>query len=194
MADAPSREETLASMPEDQAKLQASNEALIAQAKRDGKEGNLMMGKDGKVVLLDESAMGGDCGRYSWVQDEDEVVVRVCVPAGTKSKAVKFEVTSTKLKLVVLGDVVLDGDLFKRCKPDDCTFTIEDAKPSDGDGRIVVVQIAKLERTSANAHWKCVCLGEPEIDTAKFGPAVMTADPNDPNAIAKMLRESGLGS
>ena len=116
MADAPSREETLASMPEDQAKLQASNEALIAQAKRDGKEGNLMMGKDGKVVLLDESAMGGDCGKYSWVQDEDEVVVRVRVPAGTKSKAVKFEVTSTKLKLVVLGDVVLDGDLFKRCK------------------------------------------------------------------------------
>ena len=70
------------------AKLQEANEMLIANAKRDGKEGNLMMGKDGKVVLLDESSLGGDCGKYSWGQDEDECFVRVKVPAGTKSKAV----------------------------------------------------------------------------------------------------------
>ena len=191
-ADGPSRADVLASMPEDAAKLQEANEMLIANAKRDGKEGNLMMGKDGKVVLLDESSLGGDCGKYSWGQDEDECFVRVKVPAGTKSKAVKMDVSSSKFKLTVLGDVILDGDLFKRCKPDDCTFTLEDAK--DSDGRVVVVQLSKLQRTSAQGHWKCICLGEPEIDLSKFGPAVMTADPNDPNAIAQMLRESGLGS
>ena len=62
-----------------------------------------------------------------------------------------------------------------------------------GEGRLVVVTLQKIQRTSANGHWKCVCLGEPEIDTAKFGPAVMTADPNDPGAIARMLQEGGLG-
>ena len=94
-----------------------------------------------------------------------------------------------RLKLKVLGDTILDADLFKSVAPDDCTFTLEDS----GDGRLVSVILQKLQKTSANGHWKCVCIGEPEIDTSKFGPSIMSADPNDPGGLARMMQEGGLG-
>ena len=175
------------SSADDAQKLQERNEYFMAQAKRDGKEHMLTMGEGG-ARLLNESDVGATLDKYSWTQTDDEVIVKVKVPAGTKSKAVKLDVHSKTLKLEVLGDKILDGSLYKNVDADECTFTIED----DGDGRIVIVTLQKLQKTSANAHWKCVCIGEPEIST-NFGPAIMTADPNDPNDIARMLQEGGLG-
>ena len=80
----------------DQAKLQGMNEAIMRDAKKEGKEGNLVMGEGGVMRLLDDSECGGDCGKYSWGQTDDEVTVRVKVPAGTKSKAVQLDVNSKK--------------------------------------------------------------------------------------------------
>lgn len=176
------------SSADDAQKLQERNEYFMAQAKRDGKEHMLTMGEGGVMRLLNESDVGATLDKYSWTQTDDEVIVKVKVPAGTKSKAVKLDVHSKTLKLEVLGDKILDGSLYKNVDADECTFTIED----DGDGRTVIVTLQKLQKTSANAHWKCVCIGEPEIST-NFGPAIMTADPNDPNDIARMLQEGGLG-
>jgi hypothetical protein len=94
-----------------------------------------------------------ECDKYYWGQNETEVFVKVRVPAGTKSKAVKFDVSSTKVKLAVLGETILDAALHRKVTPDDCTFTIEDS----GDGRLIVVTLAKMVKTSASQHWKCVC-------------------------------------
>ena len=171
------------------ANLQARNEQLMANAKRDGKEGMLTMGEGGVMRVLDDSDVGATLDKYSWTQNEDEVFIKVKVPAGTKAKVVKLDVSSKKIKLVVLGDTILDAELHRNVQPDDCTFTIEDA----GEGRVVTVILTKFQKTSANGHWKCVAVGEPQINTNAFGPAVMTADPNDPNAIARMLQEGGLG-
>lgn len=176
------------SSDEDAQKLQARNEQFMANAKRDGKESMLTMGEGGVVRMLEDSDVGMTLDKYSWTQTDAEVIVKVKVPAGTKSKAVSLDVSSKKLKLKVLGDTILDGELHRNVQPDDCTFTLEDHE----DGRLVVVILEKMQKTSSNGHWKCVCIGEPEINT-NFGPAVMTADPNDPNAIARMLQEGGLG-
>lgn len=182
------RERNYSSMKPEEAEIQSANEAIIAAAKRDGKQGNLVMDAKGRMQVLDEMAMGADCGRYAWGQNEDEVLIKVRVPAGTKSKLIKLDgTTSSKLKLTVVGEVILDAELYAKCRPDDNTFTIED----DGDGRLVTVSLAKMQKTIANKHWKCVCVGEPEIDTSKFGPGVMSADPNDPNGIARLM-ESGM--
>jgi hypothetical protein len=176
------------SSEEDAQKLQARNEVFMANAKRDGKESMLTMGEGGVMRMLDESDVGATLDKYSWTQTDSEVTIKVKVPAGTKSKAISLDVSSKKLKLKVLGDTILDGELHRNVAADDCTFTLED----HDDGRLVVVILEKLQKTSSNGHWKCVCIGEPEINT-NFGPAIMTADPNDPNAIARMLQEGGLG-
>ena len=121
------REAMLASMPKAQADQQQANEALVAQAKRDGLQGNLRVGEGGNMVLMDDWAMGSKCEKYEWGQNEQEILIRVRVPAGTKSKAVSFDVSSAKLKLQVLGDPILTGELYRKVKPDDSTFTLEDA-------------------------------------------------------------------
>ena len=41
-----------------EAEIQAANEALVASAKRAGKQGNLTMDSAGRMVLLDEAAGG----------------------------------------------------------------------------------------------------------------------------------------
>ena len=164
-------------------------EQLMRDARQQGNQGNLVM-KDGKMQLLSEADMGADCGKYAWGQSETEVSVRVKVPAGTKAKAVKFDVGTAKLKLAVLGETVLDGALFKPVVPDDCTFTMED----EGEGRVVLVTLVKAEKTSASKHWACVCEGEPTIDTSKFGPAIMTADPTDPASLSAILGGAGIGN
>ena len=167
-----SREAELNALSPEMRAAQLMQEQLMADAKRSGNEGNLVM-KDGLLKLLSEEDMGADCGRYRWGQSEQEVTVKVHVPAGTKSKAVKLDVATAKLKLAVLGETILDGALHEKVVPDECTFTLED----EGDGRVVVVTLQKAQKTSASKHWKCVCAGEPEIDTASFGPAIMSVDP-----------------
>ena len=170
-----------------EAAKQRENEQVVANAKRDGKEGNLYMDAEGRMRLRDEADMGADCGSYRWEQNEEEVTIKVRVPAGTKSKAVALKVKSEALTLVVLGETILDGALHKMVAPDDCTFTLEDV----ADGRMVVVTLQKLQRTAGSTHWTRVCVGEPEIDTATFGPAVVSADPTDPSSIARLMEGMG---
>ena len=177
-----SREAELSSLSPEIRDAQLASEQLMRDAKQQGNQGNLVM-RDGKLQLLSEDDMGADLGKYRWGQTEKEVTIKVSVPAGTKSKAVKLDVLTSKLKLAVMGEVILDGVLHKPVKPDDCTFTIED----EGTGRLVTVTLQKLQATSASQHWKCVCDGEPEIDTSIFGPAIMTADPSDPAGLAQIL-------
>ena len=91
-------------METDPKKLEEMNNAIMRDAKQNGQEGNLTMGEGGVMRVLSADEMGADCGKYKWGQTEDEVSIKVAVPAGTKSKAVSLKVTSNKLKLVVLGD------------------------------------------------------------------------------------------
>lgn len=185
-AAAEQREAELSALGPEAREAQLASEQLMRDAKQQGNQGNLVM-KDGKMQLLSEDDMGADCGKYKWGQTEQEVTLKVKVPAGTKSKAVKLDVGTAKLKLAVLGEMILEGPLHQRVLPDDCTFVLED----EGDGRVVIVTLQKQEKTSASKHWKCVCDGEPEIDTSQFGPAITTLDPTDPTFASQMLGAMG---
>jgi hypothetical protein len=159
---------------------------------------------------------GGETDTYRWTQGEDEIDVYVSVdrlrgddgngegggavalsskPAISKRDVVcKF--SANKIYLSVLGKVIMDGKPYKPIDPDECTWQIErgshvkDAGAEAKKGDELWVTLRKQKPTMKNMHWRCVVQGHKEIDTTKFGPRVMTIDPNDPAAMARAVKES----
>lgn len=206
------REETLKAMAPEQAQQELRNESLLADAAKLGNQGNLAA-RDGKMVMLSDEAMGGAGEGYTWGQSESEVSVRVCGPAGMASKDVEFTVTSTRLRLVVCGRTILNGELHAKVIADESTFSLEDAEspperatpaPSPDAGapapsadgapaaapvateksRLVTVILTKLKRTMANQHWPSVVKGGPEIDVSAFGAPIRTFNPDDADGLS----------
>ncbi|XP_021723782.1 protein BOBBER 1-like [Chenopodium quinoa] len=65
---------------------------------------------------------GQDLENYSWVQPLPEVTVSVPVPPGTNSRSISCEIKKNHLKVGLKGPPpIIDGDLYKPVKPDDCT-------------------------------------------------------------------------
>ena len=134
---------------------------------------------------------GAEFEKYSWGQNDEEVFVYVKVPRGTKSKAVKLDVGYQKLKLAVLGDVILDAPLYQPVRADDCTFGIEDME----NGRLVTVTLTKRVKTNNNQSWPFVCEGEPPIDVESFGMSYETfgsSNQEDRASLMQDLEDAGM--
>lgn len=171
--------------------LQSLNPALVEpslqgeqasrDAKKQGRSGNLTLDREtGKMVLRDDDAMGGTGNLYWWGQNDNEVTVKVGkLPLGVRTRDIQLKLTPSTLKLVVLGITVLDGELCEKIKAEESTFELEDHH----GGRLVVVTLAKLKKTTGSDHWRCVVVGEPEIDVQEFGPKVADIDLADPASL-----------
>ncbi len=103
---------------------------------------------------------GGVTDKYVWTQTLSEVTVNVPLPAGTKAKMLSVDIQNKRLKVAVKGgEVLVDGDFHKRVITDDSIWTLE-------DGNLVVT----LTKDNKMEWWKCVCEGDPEINTQKVQP------------------------
>lgn len=80
---------------------------------------------------------------YTWSQNEEEVELRFPVSAGTKAKYVKVNFGTSKLRVVVAGQTLLNGALGGKVAVDDSTYTIEDA--NSGAGKELCVTLGKKE-------------------------------------------------
>ncbi|KAL4616499.1 hypothetical protein ACB092_07G203200 [Castanea dentata] len=68
-----------------------------------------------------------DLENYSWTQTLEEVTLNVPVP--TVSSSVVCEIKKNHLKVGLKGQPpIIDGELFRPVKPDDCYWSIEDQK------------------------------------------------------------------
>jgi hypothetical protein len=89
------------------------------------------------------------------------------MPSTTKSRDLVVKFTKGHITIGVKGQPpILDGDLHKKVIVDDCFWTLEDAPGADG-GKEVVVALQKEDKQS---WWKCVVVGDPEINTQKVQP------------------------
>ena len=80
-----------------------------------------------------------------WTQTDEEVELRLSVAAGTKSKYCKVTFGRTLLKVVVAGQVLLQGTPFDPIVADECTYTLEDG--DDGPtGRLLCITLSKTEQ------------------------------------------------
>jgi len=104
---------------------------------------------------------GGTTEHYVWTQQLAEVTVNVPVPVGTRSRDLVVDIGKKRLRVGLKGQPpMVDGELHKPVKVDDSFWTVE-------DGREVVVN---LQKENGMEWWKCVVVGDPEIDTSKVNP------------------------
>eukprot|EP00658_Telonema_sp_P-2_P021149 TRINITY_DN18403_c0_g1_i2.p1 TRINITY_DN18403_c0_g1~~TRINITY_DN18403_c0_g1_i2.p1 ORF type:complete len:209 (-),score=69.35 TRINITY_DN18403_c0_g1_i2:153-779(-) len=129
---------------------------------------------------------GGTTDRYVWMQTDDEVEIRFNVKDGVKTKDVDWSLRSDHIKLVVQGQKMVEGKLFKTVVVDDSIWTFD---TSDDGKKVLVWTLQKKEKTEGRSHWKYIAEGEPSIDTSRFGSAVSTVDANDPESIKKMVAQ-----
>ncbi|XP_048567182.1 protein BOBBER 1-like [Triticum urartu] len=121
---------------------------------------------------------GLDLDKYSWSQQLPEVNLSIPVPEGTKARFVLCEIKKDHLKVGLKGQPpIIDGDLHKPVKVEDCFWSIE-------DGRSLSILLTKSE------WWKSLIKGDPEIDTQRAKPEssrLSDLDPETRQTVEKMM-------
>jgi hypothetical protein len=109
---------------------------------------------------------GGKTDRYRWTQTLQELSVFVPIPASTRGKDLVVDFQQKKLKVGLKGQpLLIDGELHQKIKCDDCFWTVEDS--SSGGEKELCLTIQKVNQME---WWKCVIVGDAEIDTQKVEP------------------------
>lgn len=103
---------------------------------------------------------GGKTDKYVWTQTLSQLEVNISSPLKIASRDVKVNFFNSKLKVLIKGEVVVDGNLFAKVKPDDCMWTLV-------DGNQLVITLEKL---NGMEWWDCVCDGDEKINTRRIVP------------------------
>ena len=107
---------------------------------------------------------GGQTDIYRWTQTLDEVTVYIAIPDGVTAKQLDVKILPKKLQVGVKGQPkIIDGELHKKVKVDDCLWTLE----TDSSKRTLQITFTKFEGQN---WWNCVIEGDTEIDTQKVEP------------------------
>ncbi|KAF3966577.1 hypothetical protein CMV_009340 [Castanea mollissima] len=151
---------------------------------RTKKQAEMNAAKIAYTSLKDHASSGLDLENYSWTQTLEEVTLNVPVPTGSRS--VVCEIKKNHLKVGLKGQPpIIDGELFRPVKPDDCYWRIEDQSAIS----ILLTKHDKME------WWKSIVIGDPEINTQKVEPEsskLSDPDPETRQTVEKMMDNSGL--
>lgn len=103
---------------------------------------------------------GGRTDKYVWIQTLSELTVNIPVPAGTKTKMLDIEISNKRLRVGIKGQPpLINGELHKRVVVDDSFWTLEDSDV-----------VLNLQKDNKMEWWKCVIVGDAEINTQKVQP------------------------
>ncbi|CAK8570165.1 unnamed protein product [Lathyrus sativus] len=170
------------------AEEKAKAEKAAAAEKKD--KGVEAKGDEKKEGAAPNKGNGMDLEFYSWTQSLQELNVNVPVPNGTKSKLVICEIKKNHLKVGLKGQPpIIDGDLYKSIKPDECYWSIEDQNT-------ISILLTKHDQMD---WWKCLVKGDPEINTQKVEPEsskLGDLDPETRSTVEKMMfdqRQKSMG-
>lgn len=95
-----------------------------------------------------------------WTQTLSELSVLVKLPPGTKAKMLDVDIRNGHLRVALKGQTpLIDDELHKRVIVDESLWTIDDGELS-----------LSLQKENKVEWWKCVCKGDPEINTQKVQP------------------------
>lgn len=96
---------------------------------------------------------------FTWDQTLRDVELVIPVAPETRARDVKVKIERKHLKVTLLQKILLEGELYKEVKVEESTWTL-----SQGEIQVQLEKVNKVE------WWKCVMLGDPEIDTTKIQP------------------------
>ncbi|CAM0947246.1 unnamed protein product [Alopecurus aequalis] len=191
------QEEEEASMQQQAAAVAAEKEgavkeaAPVTEAGNSGEKESSTEGDKEKSKANQPNAGNGlDLEKYSWTQQLPEVNLAVPLPEGTKSRSVVCEIKKNHLKVGLKGQPpIIDGELHKPVKVDDCFWSIE-------DGKLLSILLTKQNQSE---WWRSVIKGDPEVDTQRVEPEsskLSDLDPETRQTVEKMMfdqRQKQLG-
>lgn len=99
---------------------------------------------------------GGTTEKYLWSQNISDVTVQINLPRKVRAKEMKAEIKTKSIKVSLEGEIIVEGELDERIKPEESFWSIED------ETKLVLT----LEKASENI-WKTIFKGDTEIDTKK---------------------------
>lgn len=98
---------------------------------------------------------GAKTAKYNWSQGLTEVIVQIPLPEGTVPKMLAIDIKSKSLSVALKGkEPFIKGELCEKVKVEDSFWSVEDNK-------FLNINFEK----AYEAIWKCVILGDEEIDT-----------------------------
>ncbi|KAJ1454111.1 HSP20-like chaperone [Pelagophyceae sp. CCMP2097] len=108
---------------------------------------------------------GGVMAWGRWTQELADLQLYIPVPAGLSAKSLVVDIGKGKITVGVKGaPPILDGPMHKKVIVDDCFWTLEE---DASGGKEVVISLQKEDKMS---WWKCIVVGEVEINTQKVQP------------------------
>ncbi|MED6195618.1 hypothetical protein PIB30_039591 [Stylosanthes scabra] len=176
-----------AAAAEDEAKKKAEKRLKEEKEEKSAKDTKK---QESAATIVPNKGNGMDLEKYSWTQTLQEVTVNVPVPTGTKSRFVICEIKKNHIKVGLKGQPpIIEGELYKPVKPDDCYWSIEDQSALS----ILLTKHDQME------WWRCLVKGDPEIDTQKVEPEnskLSDLDPETRQTVEKMMfdqRQKSMG-
>ena len=127
-----------------------------------------------------EPKEGGGAGPgYAWTQGgakNDEVAVRVALPAGTRARQMGVTVKPTTLSITLLQSdgqraTLVAGDLFAPVKADDIEWELVEA-----EGGAKELKLNLLKQNAQGPFWPCLVRGHPEVETSGMKKAEMSTE------------------
>lgn len=107
---------------------------------------------------------GGVSSKYTWTQTLQTADCMVPIKPGSKSKDIGVDIKAGALKVYYKSDKsnpILDGPLYSKVKPEDCTWLLVDNK---------IIHIS-LEKVDQMKWWDNIIIGmDGDIDTKKIIP------------------------
>jgi len=146
---------------------------------------SLVEAQAGMTDLVDPNdGCGGNMGNYVWIQGEGDVDIKVPLPPGATSKQCIVDIAATTIKIGFKGQTspILQGTLYKPCKPSESMWSVEDK----------TTLVVHLEKSNLKTEewWPHVILTERQIDIKKFKPPskhMRDLDEGAQATIAKMM-------
>ncbi|CRH01719.1 nuclear movement protein, putative [Plasmodium relictum] len=123
---------------------------------------------------------GGITDKYRWIQNTSSLEMFIDAKEKIKTKDVKVDLTYKRLFVKVKDKVIIDGEFYKKIKPEGSIWTLE-------DNQIIHILIEKLHGLE---WWATAIKGDPEIDVKKIVPENSRIDDLDPETravVEKML-------
>lgn len=165
------KHEALAEKTDSEKKKRRADEETRAAARREAARSKVEAAPKAPAEGDDEEeeapppGNGGTTDWGVWTQQLADLQIQVPVPKGVKSRDLTVDIQKTKLKVGVKGQPLLvDGELHKKVIVDDCFWTLEE----DGGGNKEVV--ISMQKENKMEWWKCVLVGDAEINTQKVQP------------------------
>lgn len=132
---------------------------------------------------------GGRTRNYTWVQHQvEQFEMYIPVDKDTKGNQIKVTYDSKHLKVVVKGEVLVDGELYAAINADSFLWTLDEVK----DQKVIMISFDKIYKMN---WWDYVIKGDELLTLSQINPDASKLSDLDPSMrpeIEKMMFENSM--